>query len=96
MTAEWLAFPKDQYLCSADMAHQFYCTVGCQEGNDEVSCTHRNPTRSVTLPDPLPYPLQRHRVGAAPPLRLLFGVIIIVVAAVAAGAVGRQRDRVVL
>lgn len=36
VTAEWLAFPKDQYLCSADMAEQFYCTVGCQEGNPEV------------------------------------------------------------
>jgi len=36
VTAEWLAFPKDQYLCSAAMAKQYYCTVGCQEGNSDV------------------------------------------------------------
>jgi hypothetical protein len=36
VTPEWLAFPKDQFLCSAEMATQYYCTVGCQEGNEEV------------------------------------------------------------
>jgi hypothetical protein len=36
VTPDWLAFPKDQYLCSPEMADKYYCTVGCQEGNPEV------------------------------------------------------------
>lgn len=36
VTPDWLAFPKNQYLCSHEMAHEYYCTAGCQEGNPEV------------------------------------------------------------
>ena len=36
VTLDYLANPSDQYLCSAEMSRQYYCTVGCQEGNPEV------------------------------------------------------------
>ena len=36
VTAEWLAFPKEQYLCTAPEAEKFYCTATCQEGSSEV------------------------------------------------------------
>ena len=36
VTHEWLAAPKDQWLCNPENADKFYCTAGCQEGNDEV------------------------------------------------------------
>jgi hypothetical protein len=36
VTSDWLAFPKDQYLCQPEMAEKYYCIAGCQEGNPEV------------------------------------------------------------
>jgi len=36
VTSTYLSAGADQYLCSAAMAHEYYCTVGCQEGNPEV------------------------------------------------------------
>lgn len=36
VTSEWLTNPTDQYLCSSEMTTQYYCTVGCQDGNDEI------------------------------------------------------------
>jgi hypothetical protein len=36
VTAEYLAFPQDQYVCGPDMANKYFCTVGCQEGNPEI------------------------------------------------------------
>ena len=36
VTPEYLSNPPDPYLCSAEMSKQYYCTVGCQEGNPEI------------------------------------------------------------
>ena len=36
VTPEWLSAPPHQWLCTPDMADTYYCTVGCQEGNDDV------------------------------------------------------------
>lgn len=36
ITSKYLAFPENQYLCSSEMAGQYYCTVGCQEGNPDI------------------------------------------------------------
>ena len=36
VTAEYLTNPPDQYTCSPEMSKEYYCTVGCQEGNPEV------------------------------------------------------------
>lgn len=36
VTSEYLSNPKDQYLCSSEMTTKYYCTAGCQEGNEEL------------------------------------------------------------
>jgi hypothetical protein len=36
VTSAWLQNPQDQYACLPERADKYYCTVGCQEGNDEV------------------------------------------------------------
>jgi len=36
VTLEYLTNPGDQYTCSPEMSKEYYCSVGCQEGNPEV------------------------------------------------------------
>jgi len=37
VTHETLGFPVGQYLCSAEMSKQYYCTVTCQDGSPVAS-----------------------------------------------------------
>jgi hypothetical protein len=36
VTSAWLQAPKDQYACMPERSAQYYCTVSCQEGNEDV------------------------------------------------------------